>query len=203
MPRTEQRIRGPFEVFDPGNGQPKVIEPLVIVTNRDNPLQRGDRLPNFSLQVYHADTKRPRNAALSPNGGLTVLSFVNQLGTPDCDVQTAAIDRLAQENTDVTVTSISKQKTGVLNKIANQQGLSHRLASIDGFFAKRLGIELAPDQDDEGNDLADKFWYEALCRTVMLIGPDNTLLHIEQLMDQEKQPNIEALQIRINESRVA
>jgi peroxiredoxin len=196
MPGPEQRVRGQaFEVYDPGAGQPKVVDQMRVVTRYGSLHEPGQEFPGIVGRMLATKQKRQTEIDFRQVPGIKVISVVNEFGTPDCDLHTRAVDFFANLNPEIHVFSVSKQDPKDLRNISRKQNLSHKLVSIDREAAIDAGLELEPDQDENGEKLADDFWFGALRRVIFLVGVDNIIKFVEQSADQAKQPNLEAVSI--------
>lgn len=178
---AERRIAGAFEVAEFGH-----VEELTIVTKRGL-LQRNFKLPAVEVShETHPGNRRPYSIEiLTDIPGPKIISVVNAHETPVCDVQTKALDRACAPN-GIPMVSISRQHPGELARIRRKEGIESSLYSISEEGAIELGVALEPAEG------ASEAWKDMLLRTLIVVGVDNIIAHIEHVMDQAREPNYEA-----------
>lgn len=163
------------------------------ITLKGNPIQvvgeelsAGQKCPDFKLQG--ADMS---DVTLGSHAGKTrVICAVPSLDTPVCDVEMKRFNDEATKNADTVILAVSmdlpfaqKRWCGANNADAIVTGSDHRDAS----FGQAFGCLV------EGGPL-DRF----LARAVFVVGPDDTLRHVEYVSEIGEEPDYDAALSAVN-----
>lgn len=119
--------RTAFEVYQEEGSAP-IVEQLIVLGEQ---LQRGQALPPVEGLVYDPQTEKTSLFNFGNISGVAIISFVNELGTPDCKTQTGNAERIAQEHPEFTVYTVSKQTPQELAEKAKAEGITHKLLFLD------------------------------------------------------------------------
>ncbi len=135
-------------------------------------LSVGDYLPDIS--------------GLEPTDGPIIIHTVNAFGTETCDNCINVIETFHLAHPDIPVYPLTKQD---LAKIAAEEAKSgrsvtHTRLTIDQETAIDLGVALAP-----GANADEEFWPTALRRSLIVVGENGLIIHIQEPDDQEQEPD--------------
>lgn len=160
---------------------------MANVTLKGNPvtlsgkeLKVGDKAPDFMLQ-----SNAMADVSLKDSAGKTrLIASVPSLDTPVCNLESKRFNEEAGKLPNVTVLVVSndlpfaqKRWCGAENA-TNIQALSdHRTAK----FGEAYGVLV------QGGPLD-----RCLCRAIFVVGPDDTIKHVEYVKEITEHPNYEA-----------
>ena len=141
-------------------------------------MKAGDPAPNFEV----VDAKLQKVDLAATGNGVRIFSVVPSLDTPVCDAQTKRFNDEAAKLPDVSIYTVSMDLPFAQGRWANQFGVDnvkmlsdHRFASFGesyGTLIKELRIE---------------------SRAIFVVGPDNTLKHVEYVKEVGDFPNYDAV----------
>lgn len=140
----------------------------------------GEKAPAFSLTASDLSDKGLEAFA----GKKKVLNIFPSLDTGTCAKSVREFDRRAGELGDTVVLGISMDLPFAQGRFAEAEGLDN----IAMFSAFRHPEFL----DDYGVRIADGPLAGLAARTVVVLGPDDTVLHVEQVGEIADQPDYEA-----------
>jgi thioredoxin-dependent peroxiredoxin len=154
-------------------------EKLTVVGAR---LEAGDAAPDFALDHWDPDAGAMTTVRLADSAGtVRLLTVVNSLDTPVCEVETRRWERLrATLPPDVTVYTVSMDLPWAMARWQRSEGVEHRGLSShrDEAFGRDYGVLL-------------KEW-RLLQRAVFVIDGDGVVTHAEYVSDQMREPDYDA-----------
>ncbi|HEX2054812.1 MAG TPA: thiol peroxidase [Actinomycetota bacterium] len=152
-------------------------EKLTVMGSR---LEPGDAAPDFSLD--HFDGEAVKTVSLEDSAGrVRVLSVVNSLDTPVCDVETRRWDQLASDLPDGAVLyTISMDLPFAQSRWSTGAGVGHQ--SLSSHRSEDFGTAYG---------VLIKEW-RMLQRAVFVIGKDGRIVHAEYVPDQMAEPDYDA-----------
>jgi thiol peroxidase len=140
-------------------------------------LKVGDKAPDFEV----VDGKLQPVDLAATGSGVRIFSVVPSLDTPVCDAQTKRFNDEAAKMPDLKIYTISMDLPFAQGRWCTAFGVDkvkmlsdHRTGSFGenyGTLIKELRIE---------------------CRALFVVGPDNTLKHVEYVKEVAEHPNYEA-----------
>jgi thiol peroxidase len=143
-------------------------------------LQPGDAAPDFALDHFDGDSVTTVRLADSA-GETRLLSVVNSLDTPVCDVQTRRLGSPAAPLPEGTVLyTISMDLPFAQQRWAAEAGSSH--APLSSHRSEAFGVDYG---------VLIKEW-RMLQRALFVIDPGGTIVHAEYVADQILEPDYEA-----------
>jgi thiol peroxidase len=152
-------------------------EQLTIVGRK---LASGERAPDSTLDHFDGEAIRPVALADS-DGSIRILNVVNSLDTPVCDIETRRWEQLRSDLPDgVVVLTISMDLPFAQARWGQDADLGHQALSSHRSeeFGRSYGVLI-------------KEW-RMLQRAVFVLGADRTLLHVEYVDDQMREPDYQA-----------
>ena len=154
-------------------------EQLTVVGGK---LQPGDKAPEFELDYFDSENEQMLTVRLSDSAGsVRLLSVVNSLDTPVCQVETHRFeDSRPDLPPDVQFYTISMDLPFAQARWHQQEGVSHRSLSSHRSeqFGRDYGVLL-------------KEW-RLLQRAVFVVDKNDRIVHVEYVTDQMTEPNYEA-----------
>ncbi len=154
-------------------------EQLTIVGGK---LRPGDMAPEFELDYFDSENEEMQTVRLSDSAGsVRVLSVVNSLDTPVCQVETHRFeDSRSNLPQDVQIYTISMDLPFAQARWHQNEDVSHRSLSSHRSeqFGRDYGVLL-------------KEW-RLLQRAVFVIDKNDRIVHAEYVDDQMMEPNYEA-----------
>jgi thiol peroxidase len=152
-------------------------EQLTIVGRK---LAPGERAPDITLDHFDGEAIRPVALADS-DGSIRILNVVNSLDTPVCDIETRRWEQLRSDLPDgVVVLTISMDLPFAQARWGQDADLGHQ--ALSSHRAEEFG---------RGYGVLIKEW-RMLQRAVFVLGADRTLLHVEYVDDQMREPDYQA-----------
>lgn len=152
-------------------------EQLTVVGRK---LAPGERAPDSTLDHFDGEAIRPVALADS-DGSIRILNVVNSLDTPVCDIETRRWEQLRSDLPDgVVVLTISMDLPFAQARWGQDADLGHQALSSHRSeeFGRSYGVLI-------------KEW-RMLQRAVFVLGADRTLLHVEYVDDQMREPDYQA-----------
>src|SRR5918997_3225834 len=154
-------------------------EQLTVVGGK---LQPGDTAPEFELDYFDSENEEMSTVRLSESAGsVRILSVVNSLDTPVCQVETHRFeDSRPNLPQDVQIYTISMDLPFAQARWHQNEDVSHRSLSSHRSeqFGRDYGVLL-------------KEW-RLLQRAVFVIDKNDRIVHVEYVTDQMREPNYEA-----------
>jgi thiol peroxidase len=154
-------------------------EQLTVVGGK---LQPGDKAPEFELDYFDSENEEMVMVRLSESAGsVRLLSVVNSLDTPVCQVETHRFeDSRPDLPPDVQLYTISMDLPFAQARWHQQEGVSHRSLSShrSEHFGRDYGVLL-------------KEW-RLLQRAVFVVDKNDRIVHVEYVTDQMTEPNYKA-----------
>lgn len=160
---------------------------MPAVTLKGNPvtlsgkeLQVGDKAPDFVLQ-----SNALADVALADSAGKTrIIATVPSLDTPTCHAETKRFNEEAASLDNVVILVVSTDLPFGQKRWCGSEGVDkvhclsdHRTAA----FGSSYGVLISGGPLDR-----------CLCRAIFVIGPDDTLKHVEYVSEIAEHPNYEA-----------
>ncbi len=150
------------------------------VTLAGNSLNAGDKAPEFSLQNGELG-----DVTLADSAGKTrIIATVPSLDTPVCHEETKRFNEAAAELEGVEILVVSTDLPFGQNRWCGAEGVDkvqcvsdHRTAQ----FGQAYGVLI------DGGPLD-----RCLCRAIFVVGPDDTLKHVEYVSEIAEHPNYDA-----------
>ena len=150
------------------------------VTLKGNELKAGDEAPPFILQNNALE-----DVTLESTAGKTrIVATVPSLDTPTCHAETKRFNEEAAKLDGVDVLVVSTDLPFGQKRWCGAEGVDkvkclsdHRAAS----FGEKYGVLISGGALDR-----------CLCRAIFVIGPDNTLKHVEYVSEIAEHPNYDA-----------
>ncbi len=150
------------------------------VTLAGNSLNVGDKAPDFSLQ--NGDLG---DVTLADSAGKTrIIATVPSLDTPVCHEETKRFNEAAAELEGVEILVVSTDLPFGQSRWCGAEGVEavqclsdHRTAE----FGKAYGVLI------DGGPLD-----RCLCRAIFVVGPDDTIKHVEYVSEIAEHPNYDA-----------
>ena len=143
-------------------------------------LKAGDKAPDFTLQ----GTDMSDVTLATDAGKARVVAVVPSLDTSVCSLETKKFNDEAKANPDVAVYAVSCDLPFAQKRWCGSEGVEnvttlsdHRTAA----FGEAYGCKIAGGPLDR-----------VLCRAVFVIGPDDTLKHVEYCGEIAEEPNYQA-----------
>jgi thioredoxin-dependent peroxiredoxin len=164
---TEERTGEAFELG----------EQLTVIGGQ---LQAGDRAPSFVLDEFDGDTMSVVRLG-DTSGSVRVLTTVNSLDTPVCQVETRRWEHLRDEvPVDLVLYTVSMDLPFAQARWRTSAGVGHALLS-------------AHRSEDFGRDygVLIKEW-RLLQRAVFVIDRDDSVAYVEYVGDQMAEPDYKA-----------
>ena len=152
-------------------------EQLTVVGRK---LEAGDQAPPFALDQFDGEAMGTVGLDAT-DGSVRILSTVNSLDTPVCDVSTRRWDRIRDElPADVVVYTVSMDLPFAQQRWRSSSDAGHVALSAHRSeqFGRDYGVLL-------------KEW-RLLQRAVFVIGRDGTIVHAEYVADQMAEPDYDA-----------
>lgn len=144
------------------------------------PVRVGQKAPDFKLQMQDMS-----DCTLATHRGKTrILCAVPSLDTPVCDIEMKRFNDEAAKLTNAVVMGVSVDLPMAQKRWCAANGASHVQTGSDhreASFGRAYGCLVT------GGPL-DRF----LCRAIFVIGPDDTLKHVEYVSEIANEPNYEA-----------
>ena len=140
-------------------------------------LKVGDQAPNFSV----VDETLQGVDLAGTGSGVRIFSVVPSLDTPVCDAQTKRFEEEAEKLPDVKIYTISMDLPFAQKRWCGNFGINKVTMLSDhrsGSFGEQYGT-LIPDVRIES-------------RAIFVVGPDNTLKHVEYVHKVGDSPNFDA-----------
>ena len=151
---------------------------LTVVGNK---LVAGDVAPDFSLVNFDGATNTMSDVSLADAAGkVRLLNIINSLDTPVCHIETRRWNDLAKDLPGVEVYTVSMDLPFAMARWQAAEGVGHKMLSSHNNekFATDYGVLL-------------KEW-RLLQRAVIVIDPDNKIVHAEYVADQMLEPDYDA-----------
>lgn len=150
------------------------------VTLKGNELKAGDEAPPFILQNNALEDVTLESTA----GKMRIVATVPSLDTPTCHAETKRFNEEAAKLDGVDVLVVSTDLPFGQKRWCGAEGVDnvkclsdHRAAS----FGEKYGVLISGGALDR-----------CLCRAIFVIGPDNTLKHVEYVSEIAEHPNYDA-----------
>jgi thiol peroxidase len=158
------------------------------------PLEVGAHAPEFTLDTLDATTGALRPVRLSDTAGrVRLLSIVNSLDTPVCDVETRRWDvSRANLAADIDLYTISMDLPFAQARWCGAAGIGHQALSAhkDEDFGRAYGVLIRE--------------WRLLQRAVFVVDRAGRLAHVEYVADQMAEPDygaaLQAAQLAANQS---
>lgn len=152
-------------------------EQLTVVGRK---LAPGERAPDSTLDHFDGEAIRPVALADS-DGSIRILNVVNSLDTPVCDIETRRWEQLRSDLPDgVVVLTISMDLPFAQARWGQDADLGHQ--ALSSHRSEEFGCSYG---------VLIKEW-RMLQRAVFVLGADRTLLHVEYVDDQMREPDYQA-----------
>ncbi|MFH5803893.1 thiol peroxidase [Alienimonas sp. DA493] len=143
-------------------------------------LKVGDKAPDFTLQA--ADLS---DVTLSTDAGKSrIVAVVPSLDTSVCSKETKTFNDAAKSDSGLTIYSVSADLPFALKRWCAAEGVESVKALSDhrtAGFGEAYGVKISGGPLDR-----------VLCRAVFVIGPDDTLKHVEYCSEIAEEPNYDA-----------
>lgn len=173
------------QVFEERTGEAfELDERLTVIGSR---LQPGQMAPDFALDAFDPAVSTMRTVRLAdPAGRIRLLSVVNSLDTPVCQVETRRWEELRAElPVDVQVFTVSMDLPFALTRWQTAERVEHELVSSHRSeqFGRDYGVLI-------------KEW-RLLQRAVFVIDRNGQIAHSEYVADQMREPDYVAAKTAI------
>ncbi|MCA9074520.1 MAG: thiol peroxidase [Planctomycetaceae bacterium] len=150
------------------------------VTLKGNEVKQGDSAPDYSLQ-----SNALADVTLADSSGKTrIIATVPSLDTPTCHAETKRFNEEAASLSDVEVLVVSTDLPFGQKRWCGAEGVDkvqclsdHRTAS----FGEAYGVLISGGPLDR-----------CLCRAIFVIGPDDTVKHVEYVSEIAEHPDYDA-----------
>jgi thiol peroxidase len=154
-------------------------EQLTVVGGK---LQPGDKAPEFELDYFDSENEEMVTVRLSDSAGsVRLLSVVNSLDTPVCQVETHRFEGSRPDlPPEVQFYTISMDLPFAQARWHQQEGVSHR--SLSSHRSEQFGRDYV---------VLLKEW-RLLQRAVFVVDKNDRIVHVEYVTDQMREPNYEA-----------
>jgi thiol peroxidase len=149
-------------------------EPLTVVGRK---LRSGDAAPEFALDHFDGDAVTTVHLGDTP-GRVRLLSVVNSIDTPVCDIQTRRWGTLVPEG--VVVYTISMDLPFAQQRWMGEAGAGH--AALSSHRSEAFGT---------GYGVLIKEW-RMLQRALFVVDGEGTIVHAEYVADQMREPDYDA-----------
>lgn len=160
-------------------------QPLTVVGTR---LEVGDDAPAFALD-HLMGTDFGTISLSDLAGSVVVLSVVNSVDTPVCDVQTRRLDtELMGEMEGVQLVTVSMDLPFALSRWVSANGVSH--PAVSSHRTKKFGHDYG---------VLIKEW-RALQRAIFVIDGEGKVTYVEYVLDQDHEPDYDAARAAVRET---
>jgi thiol peroxidase len=143
-------------------------------------VKAGQAAPEFKVQKSDLS-----DYTLSSSAGKTrIIATVPSLDTPVCDLETKRFNEEAGKLPNVEIVCISMDLPFAQKRWCGASGVDKVVTASDhrdASFGKSYGVLISGGNLDR-----------ILARAVFVIGPDNTIKHVEYVSDITQQPNFDA-----------
>ena len=164
-------------------------ERLTVVGKK---LLPGEVAPDFLLDYFDRSDSSIRQIRLADSAGrVRLLSVVNSLDTPVCQVETRQWEQLSKELSDLQICTVSMDLPFAQARWRSTEGVTH--CSLSAHRSNRFG-------EDYG--VLIKEW-RLLQRAVFVIDRQDRIVYVEYVPDQMHEPDYKAALEAVRQARMA